>query len=90
MNLDIIEVAAEYREVQQKIKLLEEHLEVLKAAMVAEMDAQQVEKLQAGQFEIRYSLYDTSRLDVKALKADMPDVAERYTISKTTTRFQVA
>ena len=58
--------------------------------MVAEMDARQVDKLAAGEYTLHLSRYESSRLDGKALKDELPEIAERFTKLTTATRFQVA
>ncbi|MCL2226258.1 MAG: hypothetical protein FWB97_01320 [Oscillospiraceae bacterium] len=83
-------VATEYRALQAEIKALEEQADALKQTMIKEMDARQAEKLQAGAFEIRYTLVESSRLDSKKLKADHADLCAQYTSKTTSTRFQVA
>ena len=88
--IELTTVATEYRELQNAIKALEEQAETLKQAMIREMDAQQAEKMQAGPFEIRYTLVESSRLDTAKLKADHADLYAAYTKRTTSTRFQVA
>jgi len=88
--IELTTVATEYRELQAEIKALEEQAETLKQTMIREMDARQADKLQAGPFEIRYTLVDSSRLDSAKLKADHADLYAAYTKRTTSTRFQVA
>ena len=87
---DIISTAREYRELQAAIKGLEAEADALRQAMIAEMDHRKVDKLAAGEYEIRYTLYESSRLDTTALKTELPEIAQRYTKLTTSTRFQVA
>jgi predicted phage-related endonuclease len=82
--------AREYREILAMIQELEEEAEALKAAMIAEMEVQEVDTLQADIFTIRYTKYQSSRVDTTALKKELPDVAARYTKTTETRRFQVA
>ena len=82
--------AREFREIQAEIKALEEQADALKQAMIREMDAQQADKLQAGPFEIRYTLVESSRLDTAKLKAEHGGLYSQYTKKTTSTRFQVA
>ena len=87
---DIISTAREYRELQAMIKDLENEADALKQTMIREMDNRQVEKLAAGEYEIRYQLVESSRLDTSALKKALPDIAAQFTKLTTSTRFQVA
>ena len=88
--IELTTVATEYRELQTTIKALEEQAETLKQAMIREMDAREPDKLQAGPFEIRYTLVESSRLDSTKFKADHADLYAAYTKKTTSTRFQVA
>ncbi|MCL1807479.1 MAG: hypothetical protein FWG31_07235 [Oscillospiraceae bacterium] len=63
-----------YREIQAEIKALQEQADTLKMAMIAEMDAQKVEELTAGEYTIRYTIYESIRLDSAKLKADHADL----------------
>ena len=87
---DLTATAREYRELQAAIKELEGQADALKQAMIKEMDNRATEKLQAGEYEIRYQLIESSRLDTTALKKALPDIAAQFTRLTTSTRFQVA
>lgn len=87
---DMTTKAREYREIQATIKELEAQADALKQQMIAEMDARKAEKMEAGEYTIHWSLYETSRLDSTKLKADHGDLYAAYTKKTTATRFQVA
>jgi predicted phage-related endonuclease len=87
---DLTTTARSYREIQAEIKALEEQAAALKQQMIKEMDARNVEKLEAGEYTIRWSLYESSRLDSAKLKADHGDIYAAYTKKTAATRFQVA
>ena len=82
--------AKTYREIQAEIKALEEQADALKQQMITEMDARNVEELAAGEYTIRWSLYESSRLDAAKLKADHGDLYALYSKKTVSTRFQVA
>ena len=86
----MITKAREYRELQAMIKEMEAEADALKQQMIAEMDAQNVEELAAGEYTIRWTLYESSRLDTTALKKALPEIAAQFTKLTTSTRFQVA
>jgi len=88
--IELTNIATEYRVLQAEIKAMTEQAEALKQAMIKEMDARQAEKLQAGQFEIRYTLVESTRFDSARLKKDDIDLWEQYSKQTTSTRFQVA
>lgn len=89
-TIEISTKAKEYRELQQFIKQLEDEAEALKAAIVAEMEAQQTDTIHTDLFTIKYTEYQSSRLDGKSLKSELPEIAARYTKTTTARRFQVA
>ena len=89
-NIEMTVTARTYREIQAEIKELEAQADALKQTMIREMDAQGVEELAAGEYTVRWSLYESSRLDTTALKKALPDVAAQYSKRTTSTRFQVA
>ena len=82
--------AREYRELQAMIKKLEAEADALKQQMIGEMDARNIEELAAGEYTIRWGLYESSRLDTAKLKADHADLYSAYTKRTVSTRFQVA
>ena len=82
--------AREFREIQAEIRALEGQADALRQTMIREMDARQADKLQAGPFEIRYTLVGSTRLDTAKLKADHADLCGRYAKPVVSTRFQVA
>ena len=84
------ELARAYREIQAEIKGLEEQADALRQQMIAEMDARKVEALDAGEYTIRWSIYESSRVDTTAFKKALPEVAAQFTKQTTATRFQVA
>ena len=88
--VEITEKAKQYRELQTFIKQLEEEAEALKAAMIAEMEAQNTDTLQADIFTIKWTAYKSSRLDTTALKNELPEIAARYLRTTEARRFQVA
>jgi len=88
--IELTTIAMEYKELQATIKDLEEQAETLKQEMIKELDARNVERVQAGPFSIRYTLVESARLDTKALKNDHAELCMTYTKTSVSTRFQVA
>ena len=89
-TLELSTKAREYREIQALIKELEAEAEALKQMMIQELDSRKVEELAAGEYKIRHSLYETSRLDSSKLKIDRPELYQAYIKKAMSTRFQVA
>ena len=89
-NYEMETTAKIYREILAEIKELEAQADTLKQQMIREMDTRQADELTAGAHTIRYTLYESSRLDSKQLKADHGDLYAAYSKKTTSTRFQVA
>ena len=73
-------------------------LQRLKEEITAEMDgiADQIktamgtaETVTAGQYKIRYTTVNGSRLDSAALKKALPDIAARFTVATVQKRFTI-
>ncbi len=85
---DMTATAKAYRELQAEIKALEEQADTLKQQMIREMDTRNIDRLTAGEYTIRWGLYESSRLDTAAIKA--AGLYEQYSKKTVATRFQVA
>ncbi len=78
----------ELRQLQSLIEEAEAEAETIKDAIKAEMGQNEV--LKAGEYTITYKPVKSARLDAKALKTALPDVAARFMVETTTRRFCVA
>ena len=78
----------ELRQLQNLIEEAQAEAEAIKDAIKARIGDQ--ETVQAGEYKITWKPVTTARLDSKALKAALPDVAERFTRTTTVRRFLVA
>ena len=83
-------IAKEYRALQAQIKALETEADMLKQMMIKEMDSLQADELSVGEYTIRYTVYESTRLDSKKLKDEQPELYASYTKQTTACRFQVA
>ena len=85
------EIEAKCRELRELLSLIDEaqsEVESIKDALKAAMGTET--ELRAGEYRLTWKLVTTSRLDTKALKAALPDVAARFSRESTTRRFCVA
>lgn len=89
-STELISLVEQYRETQQLIEAAQAELEAIKAQVTAEMDRRGVSQMDAGTYRIRLQQVTTSRLDSKALRAAVPDLAARFIRQTTTRRFTVA
>ena len=87
---ELTTTARTYREIQAEIKTLEEQADAIRQQMIAEMDARKAEELDAGEYTIRWTAYESGRLDGAALRKAMPDLVDKFTKRTIATRFSVA
>lgn len=85
------EIAAkcrELRELQALIAEAEAEAEAVKDALKAAMG--DAEELRAGEYKLTWRRISSVKLDVKGLRAALPDVAARFSRESTVRRFCVA
>ena len=80
----------EPRSLQRLIEEAQQEAEAIKDGIKAQLTAQGVDELQAGEYRVSWKTVTSSRLDGKALKAALPDVVERFTTTTISRRFCVA
>ena len=78
----------ELRQLQQLIEEAQAEAEGIRDAIKAHMGER--EELRAGEYRVTWKPVKTARIDTTALRAALPEVAERFTRSTTTRRFCVA
>ena len=61
----------------------------LEDAVKAEMEARGVEQLTTPDYRVTWKAVTSSRLDAKALKAERPEIYDRYAVSAESRRFVV-
>ena len=89
MNTKDIEAKArELRQLQVLIEEAQEEAEALRDAIKAAMGDS--ETVQAGEYKITWKPVTSIRIDTRALKEALPDVAERFKKETTVRRFTVA
>ena len=82
--------AREYKELQNFISQLQDEADAIKAEITAAMEVKNVDTIATDLFTIRWTAYQSSRVDTTALKNELPDIAARYSKTTTARRFQVA
>lgn len=85
---EIITKCRELRELQALIEEAQAEADGIRDALKAAMGG--AEELRAGEYKITWRPIKAVKLDVKALRAALPDVAERFSRESTTRRFCVA
>lgn len=84
---DMENKARTYRELLAEIKALQEQADAIKAELIAEMDVRKQDAVSAGAFTIRYTAYESSRVNTARLKAD--GLYDQYSSKQTALRFSV-
>lgn len=79
----------------KKLQAIEEQIAELQAAAdklkdSIKADMGESEELEAGQFKIRYKTIFGSRLDSRALKAELPEIFKQYSRTTMARRFSIA
>lgn len=85
------EIESKCRELRELLSLIDEaqaEADAIRDALKAAMG--DTEELRAGEYKLTWRPVTTSRLDTKALRAALPDVAARFSRESTTRRFCVA
>lgn len=77
----------ELRSLQALIEEAQAEAEALKDALKAMMGG--AEEMTAGAYKVTWKPVTSDRVDIKALKADRPEVAAAYTKKTTVRRFSV-
>lgn len=85
---DIIRKVKLLREMQRMAEDAQAEAEALKDEIKAYMGDS--EELRAGDYKITWKAVESSRVDVKALEKEMPEVAQAFTRKTTSRRFCVA
>lgn len=75
---------AEYNRIQEETSAI---IDGLKDKLKEYMISEKIDTLTGEEHKATYKEVSSSRLDSKALKKELPDVAERYTTTTTTMRF---
>lgn len=89
--MSIMELEAKARELKELERMQEEltaEIEAVKDEIKQHMGEQ--ETVTAGGYRITWKTVTSSRLDSKALKSALPEIAARFTISSTTRRFCIS
>ena len=85
------ELESKVRELRQLQALIEEaqtEAETIKDQLKAHMGA--ADEIRAGEYKVTWKTVKSARIDATALRAALPEVAERFTRTTTIRRFCVA
>ena len=89
--MSTIEMMTKIRELKNLQALIEEaeaEAEAIKDQIKAAMG--EADELRAGEYKVTYKAVKSSRFDSKSLKAELPEIAARYTVETEYRRFIIA
>lgn len=86
---ELLPLVEQYKEAQQIIEQAQAEMDALKEQIKAELAARNTDRLDVGTHRVTVQTVITRRLDGKALKAAVPDLAEHFTICTKGTRFSI-
>ena len=75
------------RELQTEIERLQAEADAIKDAIKAEMIERGQETLTGNGWKASWKVIESARLDGKALRAAMPEIAARFTVTTRASRF---
>ena len=87
---DIITKINELKEMEELLEEAKAAAESLRDEIKAEMLAQDIEEMEAGQYIIRWTSVLTQRFDTTSFKKAMPDVYKAFTKQTASRRFSIA
>ena len=78
-----------YKDLEAQRTAIEKEMDALRADLLADMQKKGLEEQRAGDWVIRWTRVFTARLDSKALKAELPELAARFTRQTESRRFSI-
>ena len=84
---EIMKQLAEYTRIQEETSAI---IDGLKDQIKSYMVAEQIDTLTGDEHNATYKEVTSSRIDTKALKTELPEVATRYTTTTSSMRFTFA
>lgn len=88
--MNINEIMAQLAQYQRMSDETAQIIDGLKDELKAYMTAQGLDTLTGDEHKATYKAVESSRIDTKALKSELPEIATRYTTTTKTMRFTFA
>ena len=88
-NLQMDEMLARLRQHKRTIAELKQAAEAIEAEIKAELTARGVDMLETPHSKVSWKTTSSTRLDVKALKEERPDIYARYAVASESKRFVI-
>lgn len=86
---ELLEKIRQYKELTIFIKELSEESDSIKSEITAQMDADNTDTMTVDIFTVKWTAYQSSRVDTTALKKELPQIAERFTKTSEARRFAI-
>ena len=83
------EKLARLRRCRREMDGLKQEAEAIEAEVKAELEARGVEQVETAHYRVSWKTVTSTRLDAKALRAERPEIYERYAVTGSTKRFTV-
>ena len=90
MELNIQEIVKDIRELKRMQDELQAEIEAAENQIKEEMKRLDTYTMTGTDYKVTWNEVTSTRIDTKALKAELPDVVQRYTKTTTSRRFLVA
>jgi predicted phage-related endonuclease len=87
---ELVGKVRELKELQVFIKQLEEEADAAKAAIIAEMEARKADTLNVDVFTVKYTKFQSTRLDTTRFRAEHGDLYSAYSKTSEARRFSIA
>ena len=87
--MDLTPKILEWKKLRLELDELQAAIDVIEDTIKAEMTSLGVHELVVDIFKVRWAPVTTTRIDTKALKNDLPDVATRYSKTTENRRFTI-
>lgn len=88
-DLQMDERLAQLRRCRRSMDALKKEAEGIEAEIKAELEARGVEQAETAHYRVSWKAVASTRLDAKALKAERPEIYDRYSAVTTVKRFTV-
>lgn len=88
-NVQMDEKLASLRRCRREMDTLKKEAEAIEEEVKAELEARGVEQVETAHYKVSWKTVAATRLDAKALKAERPEIYQRYAVASVSKRFTV-
>ena len=88
-NLQMDEKLTRLRRCRREMDALKKEAEAIETEVKAELEARGADQAETAHYRVFWKTVSSTRLDTKALKAERPEIYERYAVTAVTRRFTV-